>query len=153
MRHQRTGALYRSKVKVDRTVDSYARIGDPRAKPNPRPKTAIRNRVYSAVSAFLVRYSDVTPVRVALALEMSVRTLQRRLHAEGSSLQEIRDRVCRERAAMRLLDPGISVSSIASDLGFCDVAAFSKAFKRWTGKSPSDYRPPRQRRYSGRGPP
>ena len=144
MRHQRTGALYRSKVKVDRTAHSGARKRDPQAKTNTRPETAIRDRVYSAVSALLVRYSDVTPARVASALEMSVRTLQRRLHAEGSSLQEIRDRVCRERAAMRLLDPSISISRVASDLGFCDVAAFSKAFKRWTGESPTAYRSSRR---------
>src|SRR5208283_2488355 len=100
----------------------------------------LRDRVYETVSATLVDYSDVTPARVASALEMSVRTLQRHLHGERSSLREIRDRVCRERASLRLLDWEVSISGVASELGFCDVAAFSKAFKRWTGKSPSAYR-------------
>jgi AraC-like DNA-binding protein len=113
----------------------------------------VRDRVYDVVSGLLVRRSDITPARVASVLEMSMRTLQRRLQEEGSSLREIRDRVCRDRAARALLDPAVSISRVARDLGFCDIAAFSKAFKRWTGKSPSDYRPPRQRRYSGRGPP
>jgi AraC-like DNA-binding protein len=102
---------------------------------------AVRDRVYGAVSAFLVRYySDVTPARVASALEMSVRTLQRRLNAEGTSFREIRDRVCRERASARLLDSAASISQIASEFGYGELAAFSKAFKRWSGESPLLYR-------------
>jgi len=41
-----------------------------------------------------MRYFDATPERVARALEMSIRTMQRRLSTEGSSFREIRDRVC-----------------------------------------------------------
>jgi len=87
-----------------------------------------------------MRYFDATPARVASALEMSVRTMQRRLSAEGSSFREIRDRVCRERASTRLLDPAASISEVAGEFGYNDLAAFSKAFKRWTGESPSFYR-------------
>ena len=115
-------------------------------------RVAVRDRVHGAVSAFLLRYSDATPARVASALEMSVRTLQRRLSAEGSSFRRIRDQVCGERAVSRLLDRTASISQVAKEFGYGDLAAFSKAFKRWTGESPSLYR---DRRTTGfkRGPP
>ena len=106
---------------------------------------ALRDRVHGAVSAFLLRHFDATPARVASALEMSVRTLQRHLSVEGSSLREIRDRVCRERASTRLLDPAASISQVASELGYNDLSAFTKAFRRWTGESPSFYRSRRHR--------
>jgi AraC-like DNA-binding protein len=98
---------------------------------------SVPDRVYATLRACLVHRGDATPTSLAAVLGMSVRTLQRRLGAEGCSLRGIRDEVCRERALERLKDPGATVSSVASELGFSDVAAFSKAFKRWTGESPS----------------
>ena len=74
---------------------------------------------------------------VARALGLSRQTLYRRLKAEGATFEELLDRV-RRRLALRLLrEQGLSVKETAYRLGFSDPAAFSRAFKRWTGTSPT----------------
>jgi len=71
---------------------------------------------------------------------MSARTLQRRLESEGASFSEIVDGV-RERLARQWLgEEGRSLVEIAFALGFSDLAAFSRAFKRWTGRPPGAWR-------------
>jgi AraC-like DNA-binding protein len=78
--------------------------------------------------------------RVARALKMSPRTLQRRLSEHGTSFQDVLD-VERQELARRLLeDPQLSVSEVAWRLGYSELAAFNRAFKRWTGKTPGEWR-------------
>jgi AraC-like DNA-binding protein len=77
---------------------------------------------------------------VAAAMHMSARTLQRRLESEGASFSEIVDGA-REKLARRwLADRTRTLSEVAFGLGFSDLAAFSRAFKRWTGKPPGAWR-------------
>jgi AraC-like DNA-binding protein len=73
-------------------------------------------------------------------LGMSERSLQRRLVAEGTSYREV-VRLALETSSGRLLrDPAQSIKEIAVALGFADTAAFVRAFKRWTGTTPKEYR-------------
>ena len=72
---------------------------------------------------------------VARRLGMSARTLRRHLEREGCSLRAVIDDVRRERGTA-LLAAGAPVKEIASSLGFSEPSAFSRAYKRWTGKSP-----------------
>ena len=67
----------------------------------------------------------------------STRTLQRRLAEEQTSFRQVRDAALRERALERLQQSSLAISELAAELGFGNVAAFSKAFKRWTGETPS----------------
>ena len=77
--------------------------------------------------------------RLAEAMHMSERNLRRRLGEEGTSLRELVDDVRRERA-VRLLDDGApNLDVLASELGFSSASALSRAFRRWTGASPSEY--------------
>lgn len=76
---------------------------------------------------------------VAQRLSMSARTLKRRLSAEGTSYSELLDHERRARAEA-MLTGGRAIKEIAVRLGFADAAAFSHAFTRWTGKSPSQWR-------------
>jgi AraC-like DNA-binding protein len=78
--------------------------------------------------------------RVARQLHISPRTLQRRLAAEGASFKELVDGVRREAAERLIADGSLSVSEVAYLLGFSEPSAFHRAFKRWVGVSPSDYR-------------
>lgn len=74
---------------------------------------------------------------VARELGYSRQTLYRRLKAEGVTFEEVLDGL-RRRVALRLLcDDGLSVKEAAWRLGFSDPAAFSRAFKRWTGAAPT----------------
>lgn len=78
--------------------------------------------------------------RVATALRVSPRTLQRRLAEEGTSLQsEIED--IRKRMGTALLrDRSHSVEDIAFLLGYSEPSAFYRSFKRWTGATPGQFR-------------
>lgn len=76
----------------------------------------------------------------ASALFMSKRTLARRLKAEGVSFRQVRDDVLARQASHYLLDNRISVDAIATLLGYHDSANFRRAFKRWFGLSPDQYR-------------
>lgn len=74
--------------------------------------------------------------KVARAMRRSRQTLYRRLKAEGITFEQLLDDL-RRRLAIRLVrEPGLSVKEIAYRLGFSEPAAFSRAFKRWTGRAP-----------------
>lgn len=77
---------------------------------------------------------------VADTLHVSTRTLKRRLQEEGRNFRALMDHVLCERATQMLQEEGLSVSEVAFRLGYNDVSNFSRAFRRWTGQSPSDFR-------------
>lgn len=74
---------------------------------------------------------------VARKLGMSGRTLRRRLKQEGTAFPTLVAEALRDRALQMLGDPKASVKEIAYRLGFATPNAFHRAFKRWTGSSPS----------------
>lgn len=73
-------------------------------------------------------------------LTVSQRTLRRKLKAEGASYQEIKDLIRKDIAIDKLKRENISLDDIAKTLGFSELNAFSRAFKRWTSTSPGRYR-------------
>src|SRR5262249_11051013 len=77
---------------------------------------------------------------VASRLGMTPRTLQRRLAEEGSSFAEVLDRVREELARLHLADAKKTLGDVACRLGFADQRAFFRAFKRWTGTTPTAFR-------------
>ncbi|MDW8337291.1 MAG: AraC family transcriptional regulator [Tepidimonas sp.] len=82
---------------------------------------------------------------LARQLHVSPRTLQRQLRAAGTTLQALRDRVRRERAEALLLRTPWPIKRIAAEVGFANDKSFLRAFRTWTGLSPSQWR--RQGRY------
>ena len=75
----------------------------------------------------------------ASELGMSGRTLRRKLSESGTSYQQELDAVRQKLAREYFARGGESVTEVAMMLGFADSSAFAKAFRRWTGMSPSDY--------------
>lgn len=73
-------------------------------------------------------------------LNMSARTLRRRLEKEGMSYQRIKDNARRDAAISMLSRDGMTVSEVAELVGFSDPSAFHRSFKKWTGQSPGSYR-------------
>ena len=77
---------------------------------------------------------------IARKLGVSQRTLARRLSAEGLTFAAILQRLKSELAERHLADETLSISEIAWLLGYQDVSAFTHAFKRWTGRAPTETR-------------
>lgn len=76
----------------------------------------------------------------AEAAGMSVRTFQRRLEDINLNYSQLIEQIRFEQATYLLQDPTNHIIDIAFDLGYTDAANFSKAFKRWTGTSPREFR-------------
>lgn len=84
-----------------------------------------------------------TPSRiedVAAAMNLTARTLQRRLRAEGVSFASLRDQVRHQRAREALLGDRCDMHELALSLGFSDTANFYHAFRRWEGCAPGAWR-------------
>ncbi|WP_020656919.1 AraC family transcriptional regulator [Massilia niastensis] len=78
--------------------------------------------------------------QLAERLHMTPSTLRRRLIDEGSSYQDIKDQLRRDIAIDYLCHTSSSVTDIACELGFSEASAFHRAFKKWTGANPGEYR-------------
>ena len=82
----------------------------------------------------------VTIAAVADALHFSVRTLARKLQAEGTSFQAIKDELRRDVAIQLLTQSRLAVAQIGQRVGFEDATCFQRAFRQWTGSAPGAYR-------------
>lgn len=81
-------------------------------------------------------------IATALAREFSTsrRSLQRRLQNLGTTLSELLREARRDRAMDLLAHESISIAAISARVGFCDPAPFARAFRKWTGSTPSAWR-------------
>lgn len=88
-----------------------------------------------------MKQGAINATRIAAALKMSPRTLQRRLDEEGTTFQALLDDV-RQTLARAYLDESeeLKLGHVAFLLGYTDARSFVRAFKRWTGQSPEAYR-------------
>jgi AraC-like DNA-binding protein len=79
-------------------------------------------------------------IEMAERLNVSVRTLRRRLKDEGTTYQAFKDHTRRDAATALLSRPELKINAIAALLGFDEPSAFHRSFKKWTGLTPGDYR-------------
>ncbi|HLV78392.1 MAG TPA: helix-turn-helix transcriptional regulator [Marinobacter sp.] len=77
---------------------------------------------------------------VAGQLNMSRYTLHKKLRQEGLTFASLLEQVRREQALTYMKDKSKPLVEIAEQLGFSELSAFSRAFKRWMGTSPAEYR-------------
>jgi AraC-like DNA-binding protein len=101
----------------------------------------IVSRTKSAISDWLPS-GDFSSEAVARALHMSPRSLQRKLAAQGTTFRKLLQAVREELAQSYLADGSLTLLEISYLLGFSEQSAFSRAFKRWTGSTPQDFRGP-----------
>lgn len=96
-----------------------------------RVETALRGRTELA---------QVDYEAVARRWGVSVRSLRRRIAAEGTTLSSVLEKVRFERARCLLEQTAAPLAQIAESLGYSDETSFRRAFKRWAGVSPGDHR-------------
>lgn len=121
-------------------LEEHARI---LARRDPRAAPGFVDEVERAIAALLPEGGSAGAV--AKSLNLSVRTLQRRLIASGTTFRETADAVRARLAEGYLADPEVSVSEVAFLLGFSEQSAFNRAFRRWTGEAPGRWRRGRRR--------
>ncbi len=90
--------------------------------------------------ASLLREGEPSLERVAAELNMSARTLRRRLEQRGHRFRALRDDTLCRLAQAYLADPRLTLADIAQLLGFSEQSAFGRSFLRWAGCSPGSYR-------------
>jgi AraC-like DNA-binding protein len=114
----------------DRVAEHYLETLDPKI-------------VASKVRELLIKLlpsGDATLENLASRLTRSTSTLQRQLTAEGASFAEIRDDTRKTLAMDYMREGELSLNAIAFLIGFSDQSNFSRAFRRWTGYSPKEWR-------------
>ena len=100
----------------------------------------VRRRLRQCLSGDVPDFEEL-----ALELNMTSATLRRRLQEEGASYQSIKDQLRRDLAISYLSHSTRSVMDIALELGFSERSAFHRAFRKWTGASPGEFRRNSQR--------
>jgi AraC-like DNA-binding protein len=133
-------------------------MGNPLSRRDPILRSVLEGRASSTIAAPIRSDSEsvLSQIRTVLSprlgekvpgmsemarrLALSPRTLQRRLTAEGKTYKELLDTVRREHAELLLADRSLAVAEVGYLLGFSEPSAFHRAFKRWKGMSPLEYR-------------
>ena len=104
----------------------------------PQPPPTLAERVAAALARDLATAAP-TVEQIAAELGTSARSLHRQLAAEGTSYQRVLDELRRQQA-IRAVGDGEPFKAIAAAVGFADPRAFRRAFKRWTGATPQQFR-------------
>jgi AraC-like DNA-binding protein len=120
-----------------RTVEAIAPLLEAEVGLRPQP-ASFAERLAAHLASSLPDGTDVADA--ARAMRMSARTLQRRLEQEQTRFSEVLDRARLAEARRLLADPSVTLTDAAFRLGFADLATFSRAFKRWTGVPPGQWR-------------
>ena len=100
---------------------------------------SLRNRVRALIAQQSLK-DQPSLDEIAQQLHMTPRSIGRKLQEEGTSLRKIKTSLRREYAIKLMSTENLSVADVSERVGFSETASFCRAFKRWTGKSPSQWR-------------
>ncbi|MGH6647922.1 AraC family transcriptional regulator [Aquabacterium sp.] len=130
------------------------------SQPVAQTRDALRQFLRRAPDVFLVKYRNMDSLAaqvrarlraiappdwpgldaVASSLQAAPSTFRRHLDAEGTTFQMIKNELRRDMAITALREEALSIEQLAQTLGFTEASAFHRAFVKWTGMKPSDYR-------------
>jgi AraC-like DNA-binding protein len=97
--------------------------------------SAVRRTLSAAIAG-----TRCTSIHVATLMGIHVRSLNRRLQAEGTTFKDLHDEVRYGVARQLLRTTSMTLSEIASTLGYAEASAFLRAFRRWSGRTPQQWR-------------
>ena len=164
--HRAYQAMFPGPVRFDAGVTGITFPADDMSLPPRRDETALQTMLARALPLTVLQYRHdrlvVQRVRqllprhrtaeaLASQLHRSVRTLHRQLAQQGTSLQALKDEVHRDRAIEALTRSDRSIKQVARDAGFDNQKSFSRAFRRWTGTTPTALRESSRARRAGAG--
>ena len=115
--------------------EKYAASIIQKMQPEPSFACAVREMLEEGILSGRAKQSDV-----ARRLGITVRTLNRRLANARLSFHHIRDELLRERSEMLLRKDQLPISEISYLVGYAEPSNFHRAFRRWTGKTPTQWR-------------
>ena len=124
----------RADTALVRMMDRYAETTLQWAPSRSTLSGRVREQLVEALSS-----GAPTALQVADSLNMSVRTLHRGLRQEDTSFRVLLEQLRRERAADLLTNRRCSIAEVAFLVGFSELSAFYRAFKRWTGTTPAEF--------------
>jgi AraC-like DNA-binding protein len=104
-----------------------------------RDKASVTERIRRLLRSHL-RGDMPSLEEVGRVLGMTPQTLRRRLQEEGQGFQALKDNLRRDAAIEYLARPDMTLLDIADQLGFSEASTFHRAFKKWTGVAPGEYR-------------
>ncbi len=125
----------RSDAGLARILDRYATERLARTPREGSVADHVRNALAEALDG-----GEIGASAIASRLKMSVRTLHRALADEGTAFGDILTTLRKEIAIRQLADPRVSSAEVAFRLGFSELSAFQRAFKRWTSQTPAKFR-------------
>lgn len=99
-----------------------------------------KESIVEKISFYLFKDIGFSVEEIALKLNISIRSLQRKLKAEDSSFRSIKESVRKELSKKYLEDKSLSIHDVCLLLSYSERGAFEKAFKKWYGKNPTEYR-------------
>jgi len=105
-----------------------------------QPRGSTFSDLVSEAVALELASGSVSAAAVARRLRTSVRTLNRLLKQEGVTYREVSESLRRQWAERKLAHGDEPIAQVAFDLGFRELSAFYRAFRRWTGLTPAQYR-------------
>ncbi|MGJ4728171.1 AraC family transcriptional regulator [Luteimonas sp. SDU101] len=117
----------------------------------PYAEASIQSRVRSLVEQY-IGSKDCTNERIAAEFCMHPRTLQRRLRAEGTSFEDIKDEIRRDLALRYIQNGDMPLKRVAERLGYAETSVLSRSCFRWFSVSPSELRTQRRARQAPVGP-
>ena len=118
---------------VDRHGEAHGRVDQK------RPRRSLVDEV-RAVLASWEGVGSPAVAKIASAVGLPPRALNRLLNKAGTNLSRMREAMSYDIARRMLRDPAVPVASVAWSLGYTDASTFSRAFRRWSGMTPSEWR-------------
>lgn len=125
-------------IRSEEELMEFLRVAPANILHRPNQDESLRTRIRALLGQY--SYHDMPGLEMlGRQLHMTPRSIGRKLQEEGTSLRKIKESLRREHAIRLLTTENLSIADVSEKVGFSETASFCRAFKRWTGQSPSNW--------------